>query len=75
MNSKGVVVESSVRELREMLARRDDVPVDFSRTPGEHPRAQFREYRDNWEHRTWETERDSGALYPSDDSYTPYLEP
>ncbi len=70
-----VTVEASIREMKETLAGRDDVPKDFSDIAEEHPRSRFREYRSNWEHLTWQVTRDNGALYPSDDSYAPYLEP
>jgi len=70
-----MIKTSAVEELREMLAKRDDVPVDFSNESDNAERKNpFREYRTNWEHQTWQTERDNGSLYPSEDSYTPYLE-
>ena len=70
-----VTCEERIKELREELARRDDVPKDFSDTAEERPRSHFREYRSNWEHLTWQIGRDNGALYPSEASYAPYLEP
>ena len=70
-----VVVESSIQELRRMLAQRDDVPLDFSvSSDPQRPRASFKEYKSNYSQPLWETNRDNGGLYPSDDSYTPYLE-
>lgn len=70
-----VVVESSIQELRRMLAQRDDVPLDFDDFADvQHPRSGYREYRSNYTQGLWETNRDNGSLYPSEESYTPYLE-
>lgn len=69
-----VVVESSINALRKMLAMRDDVPVGFQTTTGKQPKAKFVEHKENWVHQTWQTVRDNGGLYPSDESYAPYLE-
>lgn len=68
-----VVCKSSIEILRKTIEERDDIPKEFpsatkkSTTP-------FIEYEKNWIHQTWQTERDNGSLYPSEDSYTPYLE-
>ena len=69
-----VVIESSITELRKILEERDDVPKDFPNETDKAEKVRFREYRSNWEHQTWQTEHDNGSLYPSEDSYTPYLE-
>ena len=68
-----VVCESSIETLRKAIEGRDDVPKEFPSTTKK-LKAQFVEYEKNWVHQTWQTERDNGSLYPSDDSYTPYLE-
>ena len=68
------IIDSSIQKLREELEKRDDVPVDFPHTADKTPRVQFTEHEGCWVHQTWQTEPDNGSLYPSEDSYAPYLE-
>ena len=68
-----VVCESSIKALRKIIEERNDIPKEFPTTTKK-TTAQFVEHEKNWEHQTWQTERDNSSLYPSDDSYTPYLE-
>lgn len=70
-----VTVQNSIQELERTLARRDDVPR-FYTEPSDtlRSRSSFREYKSNYNQGCWETRRDNGSLYPSEDSYVPYLE-
>lgn len=67
-----VVVEQSIKELEGMLAKRTDIPKEFPDI-SKIPRTPFREYGIHIHH-TWEIEPDNGSLYPTSDSFAPYLE-
>lgn len=72
---KMVVAEKSIQELREMVSRRNDIPLTFAIAhKSTNPTACFHEHSDSYIHSNWETTRDNGSLYPSEDSFTPYLE-
>ena len=66
----------TIEELKEKYEEMPDNVPRFYTEPLNtlRSRSKFREYKSNYNWSCWETRRDNGSLYPSEDSYTPYLE-